>query len=80
MTLEPGDVIATGAPRGAGLGFDPPRYFRPGDLVEVEIDGIGVLVNPVVWTPGRREGTPNLALRTMEGTWNWAGWASGRCS
>ena len=48
MTLEPGDVIATGTPLGAGLGFDPPRYLRPGDLVEVEIDGIGVLANPVV--------------------------------
>jgi 2-keto-4-pentenoate hydratase/2-oxohepta-3-ene-1,7-dioic acid hydratase in catechol pathway len=48
MTLEPGDVIATGTPLGAGLGFTPPRYLRPGDLVEVEIDGIGVLANPVV--------------------------------
>jgi 2-keto-4-pentenoate hydratase/2-oxohepta-3-ene-1,7-dioic acid hydratase in catechol pathway len=48
MTLEPGDVIATGTPLGAGLGFDPPRYLRPGDLVEVEIDGIGVLANPVI--------------------------------
>ena len=48
MTLEPGDVIATGTPVGAGLGFDPPRYLRPGDVVEVEIDGIGTLRNPVV--------------------------------
>ncbi len=48
MTLEPGDVIATGTPLGAGLGFDPPRYLRPGDVVEVTIDGIGTLINPVI--------------------------------
>jgi 2-keto-4-pentenoate hydratase/2-oxohepta-3-ene-1,7-dioic acid hydratase in catechol pathway len=47
VTLEPGDVIATGTPVGAGLGFDPPRFLRPGDRVEVSIDGIGTLVNPV---------------------------------
>jgi 2-keto-4-pentenoate hydratase/2-oxohepta-3-ene-1,7-dioic acid hydratase in catechol pathway len=48
VTLEPGDVIATGTPVGAGLGFDPPRFLRPGDLVEVSIDGIDTLSNPVV--------------------------------
>ncbi|MFH1329326.1 MAG: fumarylacetoacetate hydrolase family protein [Actinomycetota bacterium] len=48
MTLEPGDIIATGTPLGAGLGFDPPRYLRAGDLVEVTVDGIGTLSNPVV--------------------------------
>jgi 2-keto-4-pentenoate hydratase/2-oxohepta-3-ene-1,7-dioic acid hydratase in catechol pathway len=48
MTLEPGDVIATGTPLGAGIGFDPPRYLRAGDLVEVAVDGIGTLSNPVV--------------------------------
>ena len=48
MTLEPGDVIATGTPLGAGLGFDPPRYLRAGDLVAVAVDGIGTLSNPVV--------------------------------
>ena len=48
ITLEPGDVIATGTPVGAGLGFDPPRFLRPGDRVEVSIDGIGTLANPVV--------------------------------
>lgn len=48
MTLEPGDVIATGTGLGVGIGFDPPRYLRSGDVVEVEIDGIGTLRNPVV--------------------------------
>lgn len=48
MTLEPGDIIATGTPSGVGAGFDPPRFLQPGDLVEVEVEGIGTLSNPVV--------------------------------
>lgn len=48
MTLESGDVIATGTPPGVGAGFDPPRYLRPGDVVEITIDPIGTLTNPVV--------------------------------
>ncbi len=48
MTLEPGDVIATGTGLGVGIGFDPPRYLASGDVVEVSIDGIGALRNPVV--------------------------------
>jgi len=48
MTLEPGDVIATGTGLGVGIGFDPPRYLGPGDVVEVSVDGIGALRNPVV--------------------------------
>ena len=47
ITLYPGDVIATGTPVGVGIGFKPPRYLKPGDVVRVEIDGIGVLENPV---------------------------------
>lgn len=47
MTLEPGDVIATGTGVGVGIGFDPPVYLKPGDVVEVSIDGIGTLRNPV---------------------------------
>lgn len=47
MSLEPGDVIATGTPAGAGIGADPPRFLAPGDLVEVSVDGIGTLRNPV---------------------------------
>lgn len=45
MTLEPGDIIATGTPAGVGKGFKPPRYLNPGDVVEVTIDGIGTLRN-----------------------------------
>ena len=43
MTLRPGDLIATGTPNGAGARFDPPIYLKPGDVVEVEAAGIGVL-------------------------------------
>lgn len=46
-SLEPGDVIATGTPVGTGMGFDPPRFLAAGDRVEVSIDGIGTLGNPV---------------------------------
>jgi acylpyruvate hydrolase len=48
MTLEPGDVIATGTPGGVGFARNPPRFLQPGDVVEVEIEGLGTLVNPVV--------------------------------
>ncbi len=48
MTLEPGDVVATGTPAGVGFVRDPPRYLRPGETVRVEIEGVGVLENPVV--------------------------------
>jgi 2-keto-4-pentenoate hydratase/2-oxohepta-3-ene-1,7-dioic acid hydratase in catechol pathway len=47
-TLVPGDVIVTGTPTGAGARFDPPRYLKPGDVVEVEAENIGVLRNGVV--------------------------------
>ena len=45
--LQPGDIIATGTPNGAGARFDPPRYLRPGDRVDVEVSGVGVLSNAV---------------------------------
>jgi len=47
ITLYPGDVIATGTPAGVGMGMDPPRWLREGDVVRIEIEGIGVLENPV---------------------------------
>lgn len=47
MTLQPGDIIITGTPTGAGARFDPPRYLTPGDIVEVEVEGIGLLRNSV---------------------------------
>ena len=45
ITLYPGDVIATGTPAGVGMGFDPPKWLRAGDVVRIEIDGIGVIEN-----------------------------------
>lgn len=47
VTLEPGDLLATGTPAGVGIGFNPPRYLQPGDEVRVSISGIGELTNPV---------------------------------
>ena len=48
MTLLPGDVISTGTPAGVGLGFDPPRYLKDGDVVELGIDGLGTARQRVV--------------------------------
>ena len=48
MTLEPGDVIATGTPAGIGAARTPPRWLRPGDVVRIEIEKVGVLENVVV--------------------------------
>lgn len=48
VTLRAGDVIATGTPGGVGSAQKPPRYLGPGDIVEVEVEGIGVLRNPIV--------------------------------
>jgi 2-keto-4-pentenoate hydratase/2-oxohepta-3-ene-1,7-dioic acid hydratase in catechol pathway len=48
LTLVPGDIISTGTPAGVGMAADPPRYLRAGSVVEVEIDGLGRLINPVV--------------------------------
>jgi acylpyruvate hydrolase len=47
LTLEPGDLIATGTPAGVGLGMKPQVWLQPGDVVRMEIDQIGVLENPV---------------------------------
>lgn len=48
FTLEPGDVISTGTPSGVGASFDPPKWLRAGDVVRIEIEGLGTLENPVV--------------------------------
>jgi len=48
MTLEPGDVIYTGTPMGVGFTRNPPVFLKQGDTVEIEIEGIGVLRNPVI--------------------------------
>jgi 2,4-didehydro-3-deoxy-L-rhamnonate hydrolase len=47
ITLEPGDLIATGTPSGVGVFHDPPVFLQPGDEITVEIDGLGALTNPV---------------------------------
>ncbi|MBU8545119.1 MULTISPECIES: fumarylacetoacetate hydrolase family protein [Roseomonadaceae] len=47
ITLEPGDVIATGTPAGVGIGFNPPIFLKSGDVVKIAISGIGVLENAV---------------------------------
>jgi 2-keto-4-pentenoate hydratase/2-oxohepta-3-ene-1,7-dioic acid hydratase in catechol pathway len=47
ITLEPGDLIATGTPAGVGIGFDPPVFLKSGDVVRIEVPGIGALENTV---------------------------------
>ena len=48
MTLVEGDIIATGTPSGVGIGFDPPKFLKPGDKVKISIDTIGILENDVI--------------------------------
>jgi len=48
ITLEPGDVITTGTPHGVGVAAKPPVFMKPGDVIEVEIEKIGILRNKVV--------------------------------
>ncbi len=51
MTLEPGDVITTGTPAGVGVKMQPRGYLKPGQVVRIEIEGIGILSNPVIEEP-----------------------------
>ena len=48
ITLEPGDIVSTGTPSGVGMAFKPPKFLKAGDVVRLEITGLGVLENPVV--------------------------------
>ena len=48
MTLEPGDLIAMGTPSGVGHARRPPLWMKPGDVCEIDIEGIGILTNPVI--------------------------------
>jgi 2-keto-4-pentenoate hydratase/2-oxohepta-3-ene-1,7-dioic acid hydratase in catechol pathway len=57
MTLEPGDILATGTPSGVGQGFNPPRWLQVGDVVEAEIEEIGLLRNRII-APAQRVGRP----------------------
>ncbi|MGD8809441.1 MAG: fumarylacetoacetate hydrolase family protein, partial [Gammaproteobacteria bacterium] len=47
MTLLPGDIIVTGTPAGVGLGRKPPVWMKPGDVCEIELEGVGLLSNPI---------------------------------
>ncbi|MFT7528512.1 MAG: 2-keto-4-pentenoate hydratase/2-oxohepta-3-ene-1,7-dioic acid hydratase in catechol pathway, partial [Arenicella sp.] len=49
--LQPGDIIATGTPNGAGARFEPPRYLKPGDAIEISVQGVGTLSNGVIDEP-----------------------------
>ena len=60
MTLEPGDVIATGTPSGVGVKMNPRGYLRPGQTVTIEIDGLGRLSNPVIAEPDTLGSFPHL--------------------
>jgi len=51
MTLHPGDLIITGTPAGVGAAMKPPRYLKPGDLVRVEVAGLGAVTTPLVHRP-----------------------------
>lgn len=64
VTLEPGDIIATGTPSGVGLSYKPPRFLKEGDVVEVEIQGLGVLRNPVTAEPATATDSLERALAT----------------
>ena len=55
MTLEPGDIIATGTSSGVGVKMKPRGYMKAGDVVRIEIEKIGVLENPVIEEPAETE-------------------------
>jgi 2-keto-4-pentenoate hydratase/2-oxohepta-3-ene-1,7-dioic acid hydratase in catechol pathway len=55
FTLEPGDVVATGTPGGVGIAMKPPKLLKAGDVVRIEIDGLGALENPVIDEPAATE-------------------------
>ncbi|MCM3901201.1 MAG: fumarylacetoacetate hydrolase family protein [Pyrinomonadaceae bacterium] len=70
ITLEPGDVIATGTPPGVGFARKPPVFLKAGDVMEVEIEGLGTLNNPVVEASGLSGslGTDGLSHRRVVAT------------
>ena len=57
ITLYPGDVIATGTPAGVGMGLNPPRWLRHGDVVRIEVDGVGAIENRFVERDNQRDVT-----------------------
>jgi len=55
LTLEPGDLISMGTPAGVGAGRTPPMFLRAGDILDTEVEGIGVLRNEIVATSSQRQ-------------------------
>ena len=74
IALEPGDVIVSGTPGGVGHGRKPPLYLKDGDVVEVDVTGIGRLRNPVV--KERAEPEAALAVAGPSGPFHLASWTS----
>ena len=69
ITLEPGDIVLTGTPAGVGVFRVPPVFIEPGDVVVVEVEGVGRLTNPIVDADGRAPvGSP--AARLLTGEWS----------
>ena len=69
ITLEPGDLVITGTPSGVGVFRDPPVFLEPGDVVRVEVEGIGSLTNPIVEADGSvPAGSPAALLLAERGT------------
>lgn len=65
QTLRPGDVIATGTPAGVGFGLDPPKFLKPGDLVEISVTGLGTLRNKVA----KANASNHVTDRVQQETW-----------
>jgi len=69
ITLEPGDLVITGTPSGVGVFREPPVFLEPGDVVRVEVEGIGSVTNPVVDADGRApDGSPAARLLAARST------------
>ena len=63
ITLEPGDLVVTGTPSGVGVFREPPVFLVPGDVVRVEVEGIGAVANPIVGAAGEAPaGSPAARL------------------
>ena len=79
ITLEPGDLIATGTPSGVGVFRDPPVFLEPGDRVRCEIEGIGSVENPIVdWTDDPRDADESPICDRRD--WSVAGKATSDCT
>lgn len=72
LTLQAGDVIATGTPAGVGAGMQPPQFLKPGDLVEVEVTGLGKLSNRVTDVKPQLRLRSSLLIHNLDRTWNGA--------